>query len=211
MKKYLLFMFLVSAFSLPSLMVPNIGRVIAAEPNDAETLKNISAYFSSIPAFETRFIQINPTGDTVSGNLIYQKPSRLLFKYDAPNTLSVAVDGTTLYVQEKPGDRPDTYPVNATPLPLFFSSNLDLQSSGAVVGVIRTQGLTEILLQDPDGDIPGRLYMSFNAPKAKLRGWRVVDAQGQIITLLLRDVKIIEKIDDRRFKLDYKRKSGPKR
>lgn len=204
-------LFVLACLCLLPLSVLAQSKSFEKTPEEMAVLKFISNYFSAIPAFEARFLQINPTGDTASGVMLYQKPNRLLFRYDAPNTLKVAVIGTTLYVQEKNGEQPDTYPVDATPLPLFFSSDLNLQSSAMVAGMTRTQTLTEILLEDPEGKIGGKLYMNFNAPNPRLRGWRVVDAQGQIITLLLRDLRIVDKIDESRFALDYKRKRGPKR
>ena len=44
--------------------------------------------------------------------------------------------------------------------------------------------------------------MSFNAAPLALRGWRVIDAQGRIITLLLHNVQILDAIAPHHFALN---------
>ena len=174
-------------------------------------LDDLTAYIHGLGGLEGHFIQISPDGATSQGAFLYRTPGRLKFTYDSPLTQIIMVDGSTLYVQEAVGKTPATYPVSATPLPLFFAGENALAEQDAVISVTHNAGLAELLLQDPEQNIPGRLYMVFETGPTLLRGWRVVDAQGQVVTVLLRDLRPRSDIDDQEFKLDYRRKRGPRR
>lgn len=194
-----LFFTLLSAPLFAPVSTPAAAQAAA---DDAALLHGISRYFTSIPAFTARFSQINPSGDLVRGVMHYQRPGQIAFIYDPPNQLRVVVDATHIHVQENARATPDSYAIDATPLPLFFAPDLDLHRSGMVANITRTPSTTEILLQDPRGNIPGQLYMSFNADPMALRGWRVIDAQGRIITLLLHNVQILDAIAPQHFSLN---------
>ncbi|MGC6472628.1 MAG: LolA family protein [Parvibaculales bacterium] len=180
-------------------------------PQERVLLDTLSSYIQGLGGLEGRFLQISPDGATAEGGFLYRSPGRLKFTYDSPLTQIVMVDGGTLYVQEQAGKPPATYPVSATPLPLFFASESGLAEQEALLGVTSNAGLAELLLQDPEGGIPGRLYMVLETDPVRLRGWRVVDAQGQVVTVLLRDLRRRNDIDDQEFKLEYRRKRGPRR
>lgn len=180
-------------------------------PHDQLLLDELSTYVQNLRGLEGRFIQISPDGATAAGIFLYRSPGRLKFTYDRPLTQIIMVDGGTLYVQAAAGKQPTTYPVSATPLPLFFAGETALAENPAVIGIANNAGLAELLLQDPDGDIPGRLYLVFETEPTSLRGWRVIDAQGQVVTVLLRDLRRRNDIDDSEFKLDTPQKRGPRR
>ncbi len=171
-------------------------------------LTKVSTYLQNLNGLEGWFIQINPQGTTASGSFLYQQPGRLKFVYNAPLSQIVMVNNNTLYIQEEPGRQPTTYPVSATPLPLFFNANIDLLSHEALNDITQSSGLAELLLDDPTGDIPGQLYMVFETTPVRMRGWRVVDAQGQVISVLLRNLVHRDDIEEKDFKLDYRRKRG---
>lgn len=180
-------------------------------PAEKKLLSELSNYLQNLQGLESRFIQISPQGETVEGQLLYRHPKQLKFTYDAPQTQIIKVDGGTLYVQDAPGETPATYPVSATPLPLFFDHDTPLVDQAALVSLIRSGGLVELLLRDPKGETPGRLYMALEISPPVLRGWRVIDAQGQTTSVLLRDLVHRNDIDDQELKLDYRRKRGPRR
>ena len=117
-----LFFTLLSAPLFAPVSTPAAAQAAA---DDAALLHGISRYFTSIPAFTARFSQINPSGDLVRGVMHYQRPGQIAFIYDPPNQLRVVVDATHIHVQENARATPDSYAIDATPLPLFFAPDLD--------------------------------------------------------------------------------------
>src|SRR6476469_5300500 len=54
----------------------------------------IEQYFNSIRTLKARFVQSNPNGSVVQGNLYVRRPGRMRFEYDKPSQLKVVADGT---------------------------------------------------------------------------------------------------------------------
>ncbi|MGC6476015.1 MAG: LolA family protein [Parvibaculales bacterium] len=177
----------------------------------AAALANLTQYLQNLKALEGRFIQIDAQGGSLGGKFLYAEGGRLKFIYDAPATMIVMVKKNGLYIQEEAGKAPDIYPLAATPLPLFLNSGFDFANQASTRDVIVSGTLAEALLEDPSGDAAGRLYLTFDTNPTQLRGWRVVDAQGQNITLVLRDLVERESLADEIFELEYRRKRGPRR
>ncbi len=180
-------------------------------PAQAAALASLTQYLQNLKALEGRFIQIDAQGASLSGKFLYAEGGRLKFIYDAPATMIVMVKKNGLYIQEETGKEPDIYPLAATPLPLFLNSNFDFANQPSTRDVIVSGTLAEALLEDPSGDAAGRLYLTFDTKPAQLRGWRVVDAQGQTITLVLRDLVVRDSLPAQSFELDYRKKRGPRR
>jgi len=175
---------------------------------EQKILSDIRSYLDGLSGASGQFLQISPQGDTSTGAFLMLRPGYIRFDYAPPSQLKVVSNGKTLAVQEDPKSDVDRYPVKSTPLPLFWGETSALAATEYVEAVFRSPGIVEIILRDPKGDTPGQLTLAFDYPRPKLRSWRVVDAQGQMITVLLRDVQARDDLDETLFILKSRR-TGP--
>ena len=179
--------------------------------NSTTILANISAYLQNFDNISGRFVQINPQGDTLEGAFLFKQPGFLRFSYDAPSQLLIVANGRRLFVQEMADESPASYPLDSTPLPLFLGKNANLERTGYVKNIVQSADFVELQLEDPSGDIAGQIYLGFNYPNVRLRNWRVVDTQDQIVSVFLRDITMQENIDMGLFEVEAKRSVGPNR
>lgn len=213
MRKYCLFLLLFCLLPLASGAQTAAPEATKADinTNTSALLADISAYLQAFDNVSGRFIQINPQGDTLEGRFLFKQPGFLRFSYDAPSQLLIVANGRRLFVQEMPDESPATYPLDSTPLPLFLGKNTNLQRTGYVKNIVQSADFVELQLEDPSGDIVGQVYLGFNYPNIRLRNWRVVDAQDQIVSVFLRDIVMQDNIDMGLFEVETKRSIGPNR
>jgi len=183
----------------------------AEKATTSTILADISAYLQSFDNVSGRFMQINPQGDTQEGVFLFKQPGFLRFSYDAPSQLLIVANGRRLLVQEMAGESPASYPLDSTPLPLFLGKNIHLERTGYVKNIVQSADFVELQLEDPSGDIAGQIYLGFNYPNVRLRNWRVVDAQDQIVSVFLREIAMQDNIDMALFEIEAKRQIGPNR
>jgi outer membrane lipoprotein-sorting protein len=211
---YLFCLWLVLGLSTPLGVSVAPAEELAASGDKAFTeaeqkiLADIRSYLDGLNGASGRFLQISPQGDTSTGAFVMLRPGYIRFDYAPPSQLTVVSNGKTLAVQEDAKSDVDRYPVKATPLPLFWGEQPALAATQYVEAIFRSPGIVEIILRDPEGDTPGQLTLGFDYPRPKLRSWRVVDAQGQVVTILLRDVLARNDLDASLFILKSRR-TGP--
>src|SRR5918993_5237768 len=72
-----------------------ILSLVAVLPAAAQQVgvPQIEQYFNSIRTLKARFVQSNPNGSVVRGNLYVWRPGRMRFEYDAPSQLKIVADG----------------------------------------------------------------------------------------------------------------------
>ena len=91
----------------------------------------------------------------------------------------------------------------------MLEADLDLAGSGAVVDAGRYDGRLYVTLEDPEGEVQGRLTLVFDdadpdaAPDSMtLAGWYTVDAMGGLTEVSLSEVETDVRISPRQFILD---------
>jgi outer membrane lipoprotein-sorting protein len=165
-----------------------VGALLLSGPVAAEklSLSALSAYLNGLQSAEAKFTQINGDGTISTGDILIKRPGRIRFEYDPPEkTLVVAGGGAVAIFDPKAGPRPETYPLNKTPLSLILAKNVDLARAKMVVGHSYDGTATTITAQDPEHPEYGNIQLKFTDSPVELRQWIINDEGGNSTTVIL--------------------------
>ncbi len=155
------------------------------QANDEIILQSIDSYMADIEHLSGGFTQVEQRGNQSNGKFYWRRPDRLRFEYALPDEAIIIANDDWLSIQEYPGAQANRYPINSTPLALFFDPQFRFATSPYVQSIKQWPETIEIILEDPQQDIAGRLGLFFTWPDISWLGWRVDDIQGQNIMVQL--------------------------
>lgn len=149
-------------------------------------LSEISAYLNGLKTVQTTMTQINDDGSLSTGKLWLQRPGRMRFEYDPPDSAVVVAKGGTVIIHDpKSNQPPEQYPLSKTPLSIILARNVDLARAGMVVGHDFDGTSTIVTAQDPKNPDYGRIDLLFTGDPVELRKWVVHDGAGSRTTVIL--------------------------
>ncbi|WP_170364265.1 LolA family protein [Ruegeria arenilitoris] len=158
----------------------------AAWAADKLPLSQISNYLNGLKAVQTTFTQVNDDGSLSTGKLWLQRPGKMRFEYDPPNSAVVLANaGTVMVFDPKSNQPPEQYPLKRTPLSLVLARNVNLSQANMVVGHTFDGTATVVTAQDPKNPESGRIELMFTANPIELRKWVIYDNAGGQTTVLL--------------------------
>ncbi|KUJ79031.1 LolA family protein [Ruegeria profundi] len=158
----------------------------AAWAADKLALSQISDYLNGLKAVETTFTQVNDDGSLSTGKLWLQRPGKMRFEYDPPNSAVVLANtGTVKIFDPKSNQPPEQYPLKRTPLSLVLARNVNLGQANMVVGHDFDGTATVVTAQDPKNPETGRIELMFTDNPIELRKWVIHDNAGSQTTVLL--------------------------
>ena len=156
---------------------------------DQALIDQANAYLQSLEHVKGRFEQTSPRGSVSTGDLYVQRPGKARFAYDPQFGLLVVADGKTITVYDSRLKTFDRAPLNATPLSMLLSHEVRLDRDVAILRVDRYPDYFALTLRDTTGRAEGRIILYFNANPISLRGWTVIDAQGQQTQIRVLDLQ----------------------
>lgn len=181
----------------------------APEPITIEDAANrAEAYLMGMRTLRARFEQIAADQSITTGVLEISRPGRARFDYDDPNPVLVVADGATVAIADFDLETIDRAPIGATPLRFLLDEDLALTETGAVVDAGHYDGRLYVSLEDPQGEVEGRLTLVFDDPEPDnpdsmvFAGWYAIDALGGLTEVRLTDVETGMRISPRQFVLD---------
>jgi len=149
-------------------------------------LSEISTYLNGLKTVQTTMTQINDDGSLSTGKLWLQRPGRMRFEYDPPDSaVVVAKSGTVIVHDPKSNQPPEQYPLNRTPLSIILARTVDLDRAGMVVGHGFDGTSTIVTAQDPENPEYGSIDLLFTGDPVELRKWVVNDGAGSRTTVIL--------------------------
>ncbi len=158
----------------------------AAWAADKLPLSEISNYLNKMKTVQTSFTQVNDDGSLSTGRLWIQRPGKMRFEYDPPDSAVVlARTGTVLIFDPKSNQPPEQYPLKRTPLSLVLARNVNLGQANMVVGHDFDGTATVVTAQDPKNPDSGRIELMFTDNPVELRKWVIHDNAGTQTTVLL--------------------------
>ena len=156
---------------------------------DKADLDRVSAALNAIHTLEGGFVQIGPEGQIDQGTFYIQKPGRMRFEYAPPSPTLIVSDGSTVAVENTKLNTTDHYPLWTTPLDLILNDDLDLKHKSEVVGVEHQEGQLVVDARSHSRRANGNITLVFAEPGLELKQWSVVDSQGLLTTVSVRDLK----------------------
>lgn len=182
-----------------------VGALLLSGPVAAEklSLSALSAYLNGLQSAEAKFTQINGDGTISTGDILIKRPGRIRFEYDPPEKTLVVAGGRAVAIFDpKAGPRPETYPLNKTPLSLILAKNVDLARAKMVVGHSYDGTATTITAQDPEHPEYGNIQLKFTDSPVELRQWIINDEGGNSTTVILGEMTKDVSLGDTLFNIE---------
>lgn len=174
--------------------------------DSAAAVQRANAWFNANATLTSDFVQIGPNGKRLEGKLYIQKPGKMRFVYDAPATLEVIADGTSVAVRDRKLATQDLYFIGQTPLKFLLKDKIDLARDTRVMAVDTTPSSVDILIED-SATFGGtsRIKLVFDPRTSALKQWSVVDPQGYETLVSLFNIDLKSKPDPDLFKINMER------
>src|SRR5215475_11271499 len=111
---------------------------LAAEPSDDELVQRAIKYLDGLVSVKGRFEQADQKGGTADGTFYMARPGRARFEYDAPSSLLITSDGTTVILTDQQRHTFQKTSLAATPLGVFIGDHIRVDQGAHVTDVQRT-------------------------------------------------------------------------
>ena len=148
-------------------------------------LARIEAYLNDLGTLRSDFIQINPDGAKVTGELYYQRPDKMRLDYDPPSDILIISDGWWVIFYDRKLEQVSHLTKGSTPLGFLLSDQIRLSGDVTVTDVARENGELKVTLIQTDEPNQGSIQLAFAEDPLELRRWTVRDAQGQSTYVVL--------------------------
>ena len=171
----------------------------------SEQREILSAAAEGLAAVKTakgRFEQIQPNGTSILGDFALRRPGKMRFEYDAPTTVRIIADGTTVAIEDTALETIDRVPIAATPLGMILSKKLDFENQADVLSVLRNEGRVAITIEDRAGEHDGQLTLLMDDSSYDLLGWWTLDDSGNYTQVLLDAVETGIRLDPKLFRIE---------
>ncbi|HVP98643.1 MAG TPA: outer-membrane lipoprotein carrier protein LolA [Roseiarcus sp.] len=164
----------------------------AAQLSAAEAVARANAWLDSARVLTADFVQIGPGGKRSEGQLIVDRPGRMLFKYASPARFEIVADGRSVAIIDHKLNTQDEYFIGQTPLKFLLSDHIDLAKDTKVLSVAQDESSVTIEVEDKAAlGGTAHLELIFDPATFALKQWTVIDAQGfqTVVTLFNVDLK----------------------
>jgi outer membrane lipoprotein-sorting protein len=176
---------------------------------DKEVIERANAYFNAITSLMGDFVQIGGEGRRLTGKLYLQRPGKIRFEYDAPATLEVIADGSSVAVRDRKLATQDLYSIGQTPLKFLLRERIDLGRDLKIMEVAPENEGVRISVEDKS-TLGGtsKITLYFDKDVKELTRWRIIDPQGFQTTVSLANLERNKRIEQQLFAIDYQRVLG---
>ena len=176
------------------------ANLVFTDPaNVPQDLARIDAALNNTLSFQGRFAQYGADGSFSQGKIYLQRPGKLRFEYDAPETLLIVSDGVTLTEHDKALQTMDRVPLSATPLNFFLKENVQLARDTEIIGLTKTPTDVTVTARDGSGQMDGEITMVFDAGNLALKEWIIRSSFGGGTRVVLSDLRYNQRINPRLF------------
>jgi outer membrane lipoprotein-sorting protein len=174
--------------------------------SDRAIVERANAYFNGLSSLVATFVQVGGDGRRLTGTLYVQRPGKLRFEYDAPATIEIVADGSSLAVRDRKLVTQDLYPVSQTPLKFLLRDRVELGRDIKVLGADADAEGARVSLEDAS-TLGGtsKITLFFDPAVQTLTKWRIVDPQGFGTTVSLSDIDRGRRVDNKLFVINYER------
>ena len=154
---------------------------IALSSADRALVDKATRYLQNLEEVEGRFEQTNPRGVVQNGDIFLKRPGKARFQYDPPSGLVVVSDGRNVSVWDSRLRTFDRTPLGATPLSILLARQIRLDQDVEVFRVGRYDDGFYLSARNANGQTrtEGYITLVFGDNPMQLRGWTLVDGQGQ--------------------------------
>lgn len=173
---------------------------------EQQIVAKANAYFNGISSLVGDFIQTGGDGRRLAGKLFLARPGKIRFEYDAPATLEVIADGSSVAVRDRKLATQDLYLISQTPLKFLLRERINLAQDLRLISASVEQEGARIQLEDKS-TLGGssKITLFFDPNVETLLRWRIVDPQGFTTIVALSNLDKTRRVDNRIFVINYER------
>lgn len=180
----------------PLIPLAFLAALVAQAPAAAATLADVQRALAATTSLSANFVQTAADGRQARGTMVMKQPGRIRFDYGKDASFLVVSNGKRLSFVDYKVAQVTAWPVKSTPLGVLLDPTADLARVARVVPDSENPmpGQIAVLAQDPKRADLGRILF-FLAPDAaapgglRLTGWRVTDAQSNLTTVELSNIR----------------------
>jgi outer membrane lipoprotein-sorting protein len=191
---------------------PAVAQSAAQDPNaqalypDAEPLEEqeqarifteIEAYFDSVNTLQARFLQYNMDGSVYPGAVMIDRPGHMRIEYDEPVPYKIIANGEFYIFVDEQMEEASYIPLGLTPANILLRQPLELEEALIVDQAVRTDDMLFVTVREKESPDAGSLTLGFREAPLSLLQWTVIDPQGAVTRVALREVRTgMELADD---------------
>lgn len=180
------------------IFMPMLAAIAALAPVPAlaTSLADVQAALAATTSMAADFVQTAADGRQARGTMLLKRPGRIRFDYGKGASYLVVSNGQRLSFVDYKVSQVSEWPIRSTPLGVLLDPSADLARVARIVPDAENPmpGQVAVLAQDPKRANLGRILF-FLAPDQKapgglrLTGWRVTDAQSNLTTVELSNIR----------------------
>ncbi len=176
-------------------------------------LNQVQQHLRAVDTMTARFSQTDQRGRTLSGNLSLKRPGKIRFDYGRAANMLIVGDGRALTFIDYDVRDVQRWPINDSPLSVLLNPSQDLARFARVVR--NDAQVLMIEARDPRRREFGTITIAFaksaGAPAGlTLQGWNVVDAQNNLTSVRLSNLRFNVPVADSLFTYRNPRPRGPR-
>ena len=172
----------------------------AALPQGAsEPLARVEAYLNGIDTMRSGFVQINPDGAQMTGELYYARPDKMRLEYDPPSRILIVANKWQVIYHDRRLKQVSHLLTGSTPLGFLLDEDIELGGDVTVTALDEAEGELRVTLVQTDEPGQGSITLVFGEEPMQLRRWTVVDAQGLPTHVVLNGIETGVPLDDELF------------
>ncbi|UYH52065.1 outer membrane lipoprotein carrier protein LolA [Candidatus Kirkpatrickella diaphorinae] len=174
-----------------ALLIPHAraDAEISLLPTQKGWVARIAETIQSIQSSRSHFEQLAPDGTVSHGTVWLDRPGKMRFAFERPETLLIVANHGKLVYQDKELEQVTSLPLESTPLNLLLQSKVAFSGSVSVTGFQEDGRDIHLTIIQKGKAEEGSLTLDVQKSPLVLRGWRVVDAQGQSTQVTLSDTQ----------------------
>ena len=171
----------------------------ALPENAREPLARVEAYLNGIDTMRSSFVQINPDGAQVTGELYYARPDKMRLEYDPPSRILIVANRWQVIYHDRRLKQVSHLLTGSTPLGFLLDEDIELGGDVTVTAIAEAGGELRVTLVQTDEPGQGSITLVFAEQPLELRRWTVVDAQGLPTHVVLDGIETGVTLDDELF------------
>ena len=169
------------AFAVPPAAQAQATKPPAAAPapTQAADLQQIENYLNGLTTAQADFTFAAPDGTVSHGVFYLSRPAKLRFEYTEPKGNLLIADGDYVIYYDAQQKEASNLPISSTPLDFLLRQHVSLTEGVKVTSFEHNAGVIRASLVRSKSEGDGSVTVVFGDNPIELRGWRLVDGQGQ--------------------------------
>ena len=152
---------------------------IQGTATQAADLSAIETYLNGLTTAQADFTFAGPDGSVTHGVFYLSRPSKLRFEYTDPKGNLLIADGDYVIYWDAQQKEASNLPISSTPLDFLLRPKVSLTQGVKVTAFEHAAGAIRATLVRDKSEGDGSVTVALGDNPMELRGWRLVDGQGQ--------------------------------